>query len=282
MTDRLLDLTVWLLRQPPLWMMSGFAWALAWLWWWILPVRKRVALDNLSRALPDLPPRRRGPLLRRMFHGIVLGYLELDRLSRDPVRYRDMVQMEGAELLLERTRKGLPCLCLGGHFGSWDLVLLSFGLVPDLHLTCIVRPPTHPWSARWIERARLSLGVGLLPPRGCKDRVYALLEGGNTVLLPFDQKQRDGILSPFFGRPAPTMPAPAAFARRSRVPVFFLTQWREGVGRHRLRFTGPIPLEWTGDREADIARVTAQFNQIYEEAVRSRPEAWFWLHRRWG
>lgn len=279
---RLLDLLVWCLPRLPLGLSSGLCWCLAFAWWWVLPARRAVGVDNLARALPDLPARRHGPTLRQTVHDVLLGYVEVLQLAEPALRGAVQVRVEGAEAMLARTRAGLPCLLVGTHLGSWDVALLSMGLVPDLRVTCVVRPPSDPWVARLIERCRRSVGVGLLPPSGCRDRIDALLQGGNTVLLPIDQRQASGMEVAFFGRPALTGPSLVAFARRTGVPVWFLSQWREGPGRHVLRFNGPLPLEWTGDREADLRQGLEAIHRMLEAEIRARPHGWWWLHRRWG
>jgi KDO2-lipid IV(A) lauroyltransferase len=42
-------------------------------------------------------------------------------------------------------------------------------------------------------------------------------------------------------------------------------------------------IEWTpsGDREADIARLTQEMTSVIEGWIRRRPEQWLWMHRRW-
>ena len=276
---RVLDALAGLLARIPIPVADALAWALAWAWWTVLPVRRSVALDNLAAALPDLAPR--GPVLRRMLHDLALGYLELLRFLRDPDRGRRMVSFEGLDRMREHTREGRGVLACEGHFGAWDLALLAAGLEPALPLTCIVRPPADPWVAALVERARRASGVELLPPRGSRDAVYAALAAGRIVIFTLDQRVGDGLDVPFLGRPARTAASRAAAARRTGCPVFLVHQWREGPGRHRLRVEPAIDLAWTDDRDADLAAATVRFNEALAGLVRARPHGWLWLHRRW-
>ncbi len=278
---RLLDAVAWVLARTPLWIAHPWAWCVAWLWWTVLPVRRDVAASNMAQAFPDMDATTRRRNLRRMIHDLALGYVELLRGLHRPERFERMCRSEGLHHLTERQAQGLPCLVLQGHFGSWDLMLLAMGRGRGMDLSCIVKPPADPWSAALVERARRARGVELIPPRHAMDRVYQAIEEGRVVIFTMDQRFNDGIELPFLGRPALTATGLAAAARRSRVPVFLVWQWREGVGRHVMHVSPAFEHLWTDDPEADIARATAQYNEALAGCIRQRPHGWLWLHKRW-
>lgn len=277
----LLDLLACALARTPLLVADGLAWLLAWLWWTVLPIRRDVARENIAAALPGLPAREQARVLRRSLRGLALGYVELLRYLRDPDGCRDMLRTEGLEQVHERLRRGQPCLVLQGHFGSWDLVLLAMGQGRGVALSCIVKPPADPWAAALVERARRGRDIELIPPRGAVERACAALEEGRIVLFTMDQRFNEGAAIPFLGRPALTPTGLAAVARRTRLPVHQVWQWREGRGRHVMRVEPAFEIAWSDDAEADLLRATALFNEALGARVREHPHNWFWLHRRW-
>ncbi len=278
---RALDLLAWTLARTPLWLANLWAWCLAWLWWTVLPVRRAVADSNMAGAFPRMGAAQRGSTLRRMFRDLALGYVELLRGLHRPERFESMCRAENLELLTDRQARGLPCLVLQGHLGSWDLMLLAMGRGRGMDLSCIVKPPADPWSAALVERARLERGVELIPPRHAMDQVYRSIEAGRVIIFTMDQRFNEGIVLPFLDRPALTATGLAAAARETRVPVFLVWQWREGVGKHVMHVSPPFELSWSDDRDADIARATAIFNDALGACVRQRPHGWLWLHKRW-
>lgn len=235
------------------------AWLIGWLWWLVVPVRKRLAVEQYRRCFPDRDPGE----LRRTVGEIAAGYVDLALGSR--------ARVEGAELL---ARGGLV-VC--GHGASWDMTLVSTG--ERAPVTIFVKPPSNRWLAAWIERRRRAGGVELLPPGGSMKDAYAALERGRAVYFVQDQRLNRGIAVPFFGRPALTSPAFAAMAWRTRAPMFGLWQWVEG-GQHRCKV---VALDWPvpEDRDQAIAELTARTQRFYEESIRTAPHAWLWLHDRW-
>lgn len=261
----------WILARTPLPVAAAFAATVAWLWWGLVPYRRRLAEESFRASFPGRAP---GGDLRRMARGIVLGYFELLREQRRPGTVR--LDIEGAEALLERSLSGAGSLLLIGHLGSWDLI---GNLVPrrtGLPMAVVAKVPHSPGAAALIAQVRSSFGLGsLAPDERALRRVVKLLAEGQVVIFALDQNHPGGLPVPFFGRPALASTALAAVAARRGVPVYFCEFWREGTGHHRAVFTGPLPT--TGRIEDD----TAFFTRHLEEAVRRRPHNWFWLHDRW-
>ncbi len=234
-------------------------WLLGWLWWLVLPVRKRLAVDNFRRAFPEHAPGE----LRRTVGEIVMAYVHL-LLGR-------RAEVEGAELLVGGG------IIVAGHGMNWDIAMVTVG--ERAPLTIFVKPPSNRFAAWAIERWRRAAGVELLPPHGSMAAAYDALDRGRFVVFVQDQRHNKGIAVPFFGRPALTSPAMAAMAWRSRRPIFGVWQ-RCDRGRYTVsveRLPWPVP----DDREQAIIELTARTQRFYEDRIRTAPYGWLWLHKRW-
>jgi KDO2-lipid IV(A) lauroyltransferase len=84
----------------------------------------------------------------------------------------------------------------------------------------------------------------------------------------------------FFGRLAKTPRGAATFALRLGSPVIFLVALREPDGRFTAHFER-VPVRETGDKNADVDRIVADYTAVLERWVREAPEQYFWHHRRW-
>jgi KDO2-lipid IV(A) lauroyltransferase len=108
------------------------------------------------------------------------------------------------------------------------------------------------------------------------------LRAGRAVAFLVDQGAV-GLAStwvPFFGRYAKTPRGPAVFALRLGAPVVFGVALRRPSGRFHLSFEA-IDTTDTGDRDADVDRIVADYTLALERYVRRAPEQYFWHHRRW-
>ncbi|MFZ5480351.1 MAG: lysophospholipid acyltransferase family protein [Myxococcota bacterium] len=258
------DALVRVLERLPLWIADAMAWAIAWTWWWIVPVRRGEAVANLQAALPEAPAR---ATLVRMMHDLVLGYVEILQFGRLAVT------VEGAEAIPPGS------ILLAGHGGSWDVALLAWADAVPLGI--FLKTPSDPWVRDLLARLRREHDVLALETGARMKDAYAALAAGRSIMFIQDQRFGKGVPSPFFGRPALTSAGLAAAVLKTGRPVFGCWQWREGVGRHRLRVE-PLALPpLTGDREVDARAITDATNRWYEAQIRARPHGWLWLHRRW-
>lgn len=231
-----------------------------WLWWNVVPVRKRLAVASYRRAFPERDPAE----LAQTMGEIIVSYLDLLRGRRAKMVDIQIVQ------------PGSICLC--GHGVSWDLGLIS--AAEHIPITIFVKTPANPVAAAIINRLRGQADLELLPPRGSMEQAYAALARGRVVAFVQDQRHNAGLPVPFFGRPARTSPAFAAMAWRTRAPLYGAWPSREADGTYQARFER---LDWEipEDREEAVQRLTAQSAAWYEAQIRARPRAWLWLHDRW-
>ena len=96
------------------------------------------------------------------------------------------------------------------------------------------------------------------------------------VLIDQNASLDAGVFVDFFGIPACAGAGFAKIAAHSGaavIPGFAL--WSEEERRYILRFYPPVPM--TGDAARDTQAVQSQLEQV----IRTYPDQWLWIHRRW-
>lgn len=272
-----------LIRLLPLRAALGLGAGLGWIWYHLIPVRRRVARDNLRRALPELTPAARRRIARRCFSQLARSAIELLRLpGLDRRRVEALIEHEGLEHLERARAAGRGVIAVTAHFGSFDLLACAEAL-RGLPIHAVSRSQHQPGVNRYWMQVRRRTGLGLLPAARSVWRIGRLLKKGEIVALVIDQHMPPGrgIPVPFFGRPASTTTAPAALALASGAPLLPVSIERLPAGRHRVRIEPPVPVHPGEDRPAEIERITRALNAWLEQRIRQRPDHWLWIHRRW-
>jgi len=249
----------------------------------VLRVRRREVDRHLALAFPDRPTRWRARTARRSYAHLGREAVALFRMMRWPVdEIRARTRMEGVEELLRSVEGDKGVVILTGHLGNWEIA--GAGLAArDLPIDVIGKGMANrPFEADLFEmRERLGMRVIEMgdAPRG----VLRSLSRGRVAAIVGDQNaHRHGVFVPFFGRVAATARGPAVFALRSGAPVFFGYALREKGRRQRyvlraVRLAHAV----TGDLDADVRSLLAAYHARLEDAIRHRPEQYFWHHRRW-
>jgi KDO2-lipid IV(A) lauroyltransferase len=114
--------------------------------------------------------------------------------------------------------------------------------------------------------------------------ILRVLRKGGVVGILADQNAalEDSVFVDFLGTPAATTTGIARIARHTGAPVVPVhSYWDAALRKYRLRYEPALVLQRTEDEEADVRNYTALFNEILGRFIRSFPDQWFWVHRRW-
>jgi KDO2-lipid IV(A) lauroyltransferase len=247
-----------------------------------LGIRRRVALDNLTLALPELSASERRAIARRAYGNLgagLLDFLALPSLRDDEVF--GLLDFEGYDIYERAAREGKGVVVATAHTGAWEL--MAAAMARKGHPVHLVTRTLRGAVNQHLVATRARSGLIEIPARGALAAGVAALRQGAVVANLLDQNMllRRGIFVDFFGHPACTTPAASLMARRSGAPTIVALAEQLPDGRARLTFEGPFPLPRTGHSAADVHAHTQQLVSVLEAHIRRRPDQWLWLHRRW-
>ncbi len=254
----------------------------------LMPKRRRTARENLELAFPEKSPSERARILRRSFENVGRTFVEFIRfpaMSRRHVASAvEIVGKEHFDRFRAADAKG-GVLALSAHLGNFELISAVFNAIDMIPSSLIGRKIKPEAVDELVCGLRMSQGVATIANKESVRDVMARVARGEGVGVVLDQNMRrgHGVYVPFFSKPASTTLGLAVLARRTGAPVFPVFMERVGVlGRHRLTISPPLAWDDAkGDKKAALVANTALYTKVIEDAVRRRPEEWFWFHRRW-
>jgi KDO2-lipid IV(A) lauroyltransferase len=274
----------WLFARLPIRLLYAVGAALGALVW-ALGIRRRVVLDNLRLAFPEMGEEERRRIARATY--LNLGRMIPDFVRVPSLRKEDLERIfvyEGWDRFEAAIARGKGVIAATAHFGNFE-VLAAAHTLKGTPVTMI--------SRRMGKSGANDLWRGLRRRSGVEDLVVSKgstlsaairsIKAGRFLGYVIDQNQpvRHAIFPTFFGVPAATAALPAVLAKRSGAAVVFVLSYPLGDGRHRVVFEGPLDPPDTGDRERDVLAFMQDLNDRLERWVRAHPEQWYWLHRRW-
>jgi len=249
----------------------------------VLGLRRDVADQNLAIAFPQISPGERAALARRTyahFGRVMMDSLRLTAGGAQAVMPFVRV-MEAEALLRPLLAKGRGVICLAGHHGNWELSV-AWATAVGFRVAAVVKPPSNPWVAAYVDRQRRRMGLETIPMPEAKVRVPRALAEGKLVGLVADQGAlRSNTWVPFFGRPTQTAEGPGYFAVTTGAPVVFGGFVAEADGRYR-GYAELLEESPRGDAGAMVLRIATLFRQHLEAAIRRSPEQYLWTHRMWA
>ena len=248
----------------------------------LLRPRREIAMANLEKILGDrYDVHERSRIVSFSIRNMAKTMLELMKLGWMSEEETDQfAPIRGAENLHGAAAAGEGVIIITAHFGNWEVVAASIARLGH-KLSVIARDADDPETASIINRSRETVGGKVLPRESVREMLRILRRGDVLGILPDQHADRGGVWLPFMGHLACTATGPATLAYRTGAKIVPAFARRTEDNRLDVYFLPPIELPDTGDREADIRRGTIMVNEVLGEQIRTYPEQWVWMHRRW-
>ncbi|MBN1621635.1 MAG: lysophospholipid acyltransferase family protein [Endomicrobiales bacterium] len=246
-----------------------------------IPIRKKIVIDNLTQSFKGTKTKGEiNDIARKVYRQFAKTFFEIILFPKfRKSEILEMVDFENRHLLDNAVKKGGGAVLVGSHFCNWEL--MGIALSNFYPITFVVGEQSNKLTDNLLNSYRTSKGIKTIPLKFALRGVMRTLKNNEFVAIISDQDaHEDGVFVEFFGRPASTPKAPAAFALRAGCPIFTGHIIRKNSRFHVIFDEVPKP-EPSGSEEKDIENYTSAYTKIIESYCRKYPDHWFWMHRRW-
>lgn len=257
--------------------------AIGLLWFDVFRIRRKVAIDNVGIAFPNLDQAQRTKIARtslRHMGRTIVEYALLPFFERKDVER--FFEIEGLEHVEEALKGGKGALLMTLHLGNGDFAIAMLSrLGLPIHLI------SKEFKTRWLNDMWFGMrrrhGTRFISPEKSSFEILRALRRNELVVFVLDQFMGPpiGVRTKFFGRETGTAAGCALMAERTGAPVIPAYTYRKPDGRHVAVFQPPIERLDHGLSEKNIAAMTQAYTDKIEAIVRQYPEQWMWIHRRW-
>ncbi len=256
---------------------------LAFLFFYIIPIRKKVVIENLSNAFPGKSNAEIKTLAFKCYKSFAITLIEILILpiltEQDILKQLQFVDMDLVKSLYEKD-KGL--ILLTAHFGNWELAAIALGIKLGIPLHIIVKSQRNTLVDNWMNSFRTKWTNKVIPLGISIRQTYKELINKNILAIVADQRgPEEGIRVDFFNRPSATYTGPAVLALKTGAPIVMGIVVRQPDYTYRLKFEEISSDDLPGGHEEMVKEITQRHTSLLENYVRMNPEQWFWMHKRW-
>ncbi|MDQ6989146.1 MAG: lysophospholipid acyltransferase family protein [Mariprofundaceae bacterium] len=280
----MLRFSFYLLSQTPIFILHMMGTALGYLFYYLDRGHRHTTLRNLARIFPEKAKSERICIAKASFVQVGHTLLEIPRVfMRSKEDLLRSVSIEGEDILHQALAENKGVFLMASHYSNWELM----GLLPSMlgiATSTIYRPLNQGKLNTFTQQARSRFGTTMHSRRKGLRWLFSALKENQCVIVALDQHMGagNGILAPFLGHIASTTPLPAPFVHKNNTPMVGMALERINHGfQFKLRFWRIPAPHTTEDKAAnDIAVMTAACAS-FEDMIRTQPEQWLWMHRRW-
>lgn len=270
---------LWLLHFLPLSILAAIGRGFGLLLYHAGRSRRQIAEINLSWCFPELDASARKTLVKNHFRALGRSMLERSIFwwaSRE--RIAGLVTIEGEEIIQTLRADGQPIILMAPHFVGLDAGGVAITMQFDV--VSLYAAQASETFNRLLLNGRKRFGDQLLLSRkdGVRATVKAMKAGRPFYYLPdVSARRRDSVFVPFFGIPTATITGMSRLARAANAKIVpCVTRMLPGGQGYRVEIGTP----WANFPTEDVTADTAHMNAWIEAAIRTMPEQYLWVHRR--
>ena len=260
-----------------------FSLFLAFFFFYILPIRKKVVLKNLEIAYPEnnLSTIKKSAFrIYKSFAITLVELLYLPYMKRQEII--NAVECLNLELIIEKYNEGKGVILLSSHFGNWEFIAISVALQINIPFSVIVKPLRNPYVYDWMNRARTKFGNEIVPLGISIRKTYQTLKEKKIVAMVADQRgPQEGVRVIFFGREVSVYTGPAALALKTGSPIIFGVPVRQKNYKYRTILVEISQNDLPESYEEKIKEISQRHTAYLEKIIRENPAQWLWMHDRW-
>ena len=242
---------------------------------WFPPARFQFDRE-VKRVFPDMKRSARAVLGQHMGRHMGCTLFEIYHNAEFQIQHHKFrVSGPGLTAIKEAAAAGKGAIIVSGHFGQWEAIRAVLKM-HGLESGAVYRPHKNHHYARRILAGIEAGGKPILPTgRVGTTALVRHLRGGGIISILLDEKYAEGVRIPFLGFDALTSLSAAQLALKYGLPLIPAYGTRIDDGNaFRVDFEAPIP-------HTDSIAMTRAFNDSLSTRIKTHPEQWYWLLRRW-
>ena len=241
----------------------------------------KTGLKNLKMAMPELSEAEIDQIVANVWDNFARVMLEYPSLKDIDIYNDPRFEIRGVEYVEQLRDDGKPGIIFGAHLASWELAIMCL-TQKGVKTTQLYRRVNNPMVDRIVRNMQKEVGYQVLN-KGSGDgrKLLESIRNGEHLFILLDQKLREGISVPFFGKPAQTASAAARLAIKYDCPLVPARVERLGGFKFRITFYPPVEIPKNPDINQSIYDTMVIVNNMLESWIRERPDQWLWIHNRW-
>ena len=239
--------------------------------------RRAIVRRNIELCFPELTPDERDALAFEHFEalGMMLIEMGLGRWAGDK-HLASITTIKGLEHLHDAVEKGQGVILLAAHFTTIEVSgrVLAMNSPP---FDGVYRKNRSAFITELQRSGRERTVANTIEKRDIKKMIRSLRAGRPVWYAPDQSYNRKGAeIIDFFGVPAMTTTATATLARLGKAVAIPFFPRRLQDGSYEMTLLPPFENFPSDDPVADARR----YNKVLEEHIRTCPEQYFWIHRK--
>ena len=249
--------------------------------YYLYPLRKTIALNNLTIAFPDYDHNKRKSILKRCYKHYGMVFIDFFRLPKIKQQKKDCLIVNIPKNNLEFMKVNPGGIIMSAHIGNWEYIgpTLSYHKIKSAGVAAIQKNST---SNEFFNKLRISKYMKVLPVNcGGKTMIQHILDGYYLGLISDQNASSRGTNALFFNQAVSVPKGAAAFHLKTNTPILLGFCILRNDLVYELSFEKMNLENLPPDSNDAIMEINNRFTKLLEKIITDHPEQYFWFHRKW-
>ncbi len=249
---------------------------------YIIPVRKKVALYNLNLAFPDKDNVWKKNVLKDCYINLGINIFELFYLPKINKKMSDeLIKVNNVEIFEEGLKKDKGIILMSAHFSNWEMFAYAFPYFGLQNLNIVAKTQASEGLNKYIMELRQSSGNSIINlGLGIKE-AFTKIKEGEIVSFLIDQSAHSQYAEyiKLFGISVPAFPGAVKIALRTGCELIFAYGIRKNF-KYEIFVEKINTTAYDNKKDSDVNALVQLVNKKLEDVIRKYPGQWLWFHKR--
>lgn len=259
------------------------AFILTYLFFYLIPIRKKTVFTNLKKAFPSIHVNELNKIAFECYRSFLIAFVEI--LYMKCMKKEDLVNavdVINPELIIEKYKEGKGVILLSAHFGNWEYIAASVSARINIPFHVVVKHQRNPYVDNWMNNIRTKWNNKIIQLGVSIREIYKEIKNKNMVAMVADQRgPYEGIRVKFFGINTAVFSGPAMLSLKTGAPIIYGIAVRQKDYSYKVKLEEISTENLPSNEEEKIIEISQRHTSFLENYIRENPEQWFWMHKRW-
>ncbi|TSA25755.1 MAG: hypothetical protein D4R68_08325 [Ignavibacteriales bacterium] len=251
--------------------------------YYIIPIRKKIVIENLTSAFPEKSNKEIERIAKRNYQNIFLTFFEFMYYpNSNSEEIKTMLKVPNLDLMKNKMEEGKGMIFLTGHFGSWEIGGLAAALLMNYPFHVLAKPQRNPYITEWWKNTREMFGNKEIWLGVSIRQIFEVLKSNGILCVVADQRgPMDSPRVNFFGRQTAFYTGTASIILKVKCNVIMGVIIRQSDYSYKTEIEELVIDDIGKNQNDQVKEITQKYISFLEKHIRNYPEQYFWMHKIW-
>ena len=269
------------LSYLPYWVLYGISNFLSFVFYHLIPYRKKVVLANLTNSFPDKSEEEIKHICKRFYDhlcDLIVESIKLFSITQKQIDAR--FKVNNPETLLPYFEQGKDVIIVGGHYNNWEMLASGIDQQVAHDTVGLYTKLSNAFFDAKMKSSRSKFGLRMVTTKDSFAYFKEKHDVPRMTIFGADQSptySKSVYWTTFLSQETAVALGTERFAKKYDLPVVYGAINKVKRGHYSL----DISILCEQPKETKEGEITELHTRKLETQIIDQPEFWLWTHKRW-